>query len=186
GHPGYAHPEGDLPGPFARLRRSAANPADFERAAGDSTGFLISRALPSGTPGVDQKGMGGIGEQSAGAQLPADRCRQGAAAVGSRSLEPDVGGGCRHFEDNPGGTMSLWSRFRSCTTAMLRRSHMERDMDEEMRFHIDARAADLVSRGVPRQEALRQARLDFGGLETTKEECRDAVGVSFMETVLQD
>src|SRR5215469_8625676 len=130
--------------------------------------------------------MGGIGEQSTGPLLPANRSRKAAAAFRSRSLEPDVGVGCQHFADNPGGTMSLWSRFRSWTTATLRRSHMERDMDEEMHFHIDARAADLVSRGIPRQEALRQARLDFGGLETAKEECRDAVGVSFIETVLQD
>jgi len=63
---------------------------------------------------------------------------------------------------------------------------MERDMDEEMRFHVEARAADLMSGSVPQPEALRQARLEFGGLETTKQECRDAVGVSFLETLFQD
>lgn len=82
--------------------------------------------------------------------------------------------------------MNLWSRLRSWTASMLRRARMEREMDEEMRFHIDALAADLVSRGVPQPEALRRARLEFGGLETTKEECRDAVGVSFLETLFQD
>ena len=82
--------------------------------------------------------------------------------------------------------MNLWSRFRSWTAAMLRRARMEHDMDEEMRFHIEARAADLMRRGVPQPVALRQARLEFGGLETTKEECRDAVGVSFVETLFQD
>jgi putative ABC transport system permease protein len=63
---------------------------------------------------------------------------------------------------------------------------MEREMDEEMCFHIEAHATDLVSRGVPQREALRQARLEFGGMEMTKEECRDAVGVSFLETLMQD
>jgi len=82
--------------------------------------------------------------------------------------------------------MNLWSRFRSWTTAMLRRNRMEREMDEEIRFHIEAHAADLVSRGVPQREALRRARLEFGGMETTKEECRDAIGVSFLETLIQD
>jgi len=82
--------------------------------------------------------------------------------------------------------MNLWARFRSWTAAMLRRTRMEREMDEEMRFHIEARAADLVSRGVPQQEALRQARLEFGWMEMTKEECRDAVGVSFLEAPAQD
>jgi putative ABC transport system permease protein len=63
---------------------------------------------------------------------------------------------------------------------------MEREMDEEMCFHIEAHTADLVRRGLPQPEALRQARLEFGGLEMAKEECRDAVGVSFLETLIQD
>src|SRR5215831_1489431 len=130
--------------------------------------------------------MGRIGEQPAGALLPAHRVRETAAAVRSRSLEADVSGDCWHFEDNSGGTMNLWIRFRSWATAMLLRARMERDMHEEMRFHIEARAADLMSGSVPQQEALRQARLELDGLETTKEECRDAVGVSFLETLFQD
>jgi putative ABC transport system permease protein len=63
---------------------------------------------------------------------------------------------------------------------------MEREMDEEMGFHIEAHAAELISRGVSQQEALRQARLEFGGMEITKDHCRDAVGVSFLETLIQD
>ena len=82
--------------------------------------------------------------------------------------------------------MKPWARLRSWTMAMLRRARMEREMDEEMRFHIEAYAADLAARGVPHPEALRRARLEFGGMETTKHECRDAVGVSFLETLLQD
>jgi len=82
--------------------------------------------------------------------------------------------------------MTMWARLRSWTAAMLGRTRMERDMDEEMRFHIEAYAAELMQRGVPQQEALRQARLEFGGMETAKEECRDAVGVSFLETLFQD
>ncbi len=69
---------------------------------------------------------------------------------------------------------------------MLCRNRKEREMDEEMRFHIEAHAADLVGRGVAQQEALRQARVEFGGIETVKEECRDALGVSFLETLAQD
>jgi hypothetical protein len=82
--------------------------------------------------------------------------------------------------------MNMWTRLRSWTAAMLCRTRKEREMDEEIRFHIEARAADLVGRGVARQEAQRQARVEFGGIETAKEECRDAVGVSFLETLFQD
>jgi len=80
----------------------------------------------------------------------------------------------------------MWTRLRSWTAAMLCRNRKEREMDEEMRFHIEAHAADLVGRGVAQQEALRQARVEFGGIEMVKEDCRDAVGVSFLETLFQD
>jgi putative ABC transport system permease protein len=63
---------------------------------------------------------------------------------------------------------------------------MEREMDDEMRFHVEAHATELMKRGVPKDQALRQARLEFGGVETAKSECRDAVGVSFLETLFQD
>ena len=56
--------------------------------------------------------------------------------------------------------MTLWNRFRSWLFAILRRNRMENEMDTELRFHIEARAEDLVlSSGVPREEALRRARL---------------------------
>jgi putative ABC transport system permease protein len=82
--------------------------------------------------------------------------------------------------------MNLWSRISSWTAAMLRRKRMERDMDEEMRFHLEARSTDLMRNGLAKQEALRRARLEFGGMETTKDQCRDAVGVTFLETLAQD
>ncbi len=59
-------------------------------------------------------------------------------------------------------------------------------MDAELRFHVEAYAEDLIRSGVPRPEALRRARLEFGGIENAKEECREARGVHFAETLLQD
>ena len=82
--------------------------------------------------------------------------------------------------------MKLVAQIRSWMAAVLRRGRMEREMDEEMRFHLEARAADLIRGGTKPQEAMRQARLEFGGMETAKDQCRDAVGVSFLESFLQD
>jgi len=82
--------------------------------------------------------------------------------------------------------MNLAARFKSWMRAMLRRARTEREMGEEMRFHLEARAADLMRNGVAEPEALRQARLEFGGAETAKDQCRDAVGVTFLETLMQD
>jgi len=82
--------------------------------------------------------------------------------------------------------MTLWSRFRFWLLAILGRTRMESEMDAELRFHIEAFAQDLVRSGVPREEALRRARMEFGGIEQAKEECRDARGVNLLDSLLQD
>ena len=82
--------------------------------------------------------------------------------------------------------MRLWSRLKSWMRAVIRRTRMEHDMDAELRFHIEAFAEDLLRGGVPRDEALRRARIEFGGVERTKEECREARGVSLFDGLTQD
>jgi putative ABC transport system permease protein len=69
---------------------------------------------------------------------------------------------------------------------LLRRSRMEREMDEELEAHVRSRAEDLIREGVLPAEAERRARLEFGGYQKFKEECREAAGVHFVETFLQD
>jgi hypothetical protein len=59
---------------------------------------------------------------------------------------------------------------------------MESQMDTELRFHIETFAEDLIRIGIPRQEALRRARIEFGGIERVKEEGREARGAKIMET----
>ncbi len=82
--------------------------------------------------------------------------------------------------------MTLWSKVRSWWRATRGRSRMESDMDAELRFHIEAFAGDLVGRGVSREEAMRRARIEFGGLERVKEESREARGVNVLDEMKQD
>jgi len=70
--------------------------------------------------------------------------------------------------------------------AVLRRSQIETDMDAELCSHVEAYSDDLVRRGTPREEAMRQARIDFGGIERVKEECREARHIHFIEDLLHD
>jgi len=63
---------------------------------------------------------------------------------------------------------------------------MESEMDAELRFHIETRAEDLIRCGVSREEAMRRARMEFGGIERVKEEGREARGVSFLDELFQD
>jgi predicted permease len=82
--------------------------------------------------------------------------------------------------------MKTWSRLRSSLQGLFRRSRLESEMETELRFHIDAYIEDLVRSGVPREEASRRARLEFGGLGQVKEECRDARGTRWLQDLLQD
>ena len=69
----------------------------------------------------------------------------------------------------------------SLTRSLLRRSQVEREMTEEMRFHIEERTDHLVRDGMTRREASRQARLEFGAVESYKEECRAARGARWID-----
>ena len=62
----------------------------------------------------------------------------------------------------------------------------ESELDEELRFHLERQVAKYVNSGMSAADALRRARLEFGGLEQVKDECREARGVSFVETLVQD
>src|SRR5256714_15381690 len=82
--------------------------------------------------------------------------------------------------------MRLWNHLRSWLRAIIGRSHMESEMDAELRFHVETYTEDLARGGVPRQEAMRRARIEFGGIERAKEECREARGVNILESLIQD
>ena len=70
--------------------------------------------------------------------------------------------------------------------ALFRRNAVEAELDDELRFHFDQQVEKHMHSGLTREEATRQTRLIFGTLDRTKEECRDARGVHFLETLAQD
>src|SRR6266704_1077425 len=82
--------------------------------------------------------------------------------------------------------MSLASSLRSIASALFRRERVESDTDEELRAHVRNRADDLERSGLTRAEAERRARIEFGGHEKFKEECREALGTRFLYALLQD
>ena len=53
-------------------------------------------------------------------------------------------------------------------------------------FTLSDRSTKYVKSGMSEAEATRRARLEFGGLDQVKDECRDARGISFVETLVQD
>jgi predicted permease len=77
-------------------------------------------------------------------------------------------------------------RLLSFVRAAWRRSRFEDDMSEEMRFHVEARAADLVRRGTACDEAARRARAEFGSTEKHKEEARASAGLRLLDEMRGD
>ena len=75
-------------------------------------------------------------------------------------------------------------RFRIAT--LFQRSRMNAEMDEELLSHIQHRADDLERSGMGRAEAERRARVEFGGQEKYKEQCYEAFGSHFLQTLAQD
>ncbi|HMD47537.1 MAG TPA: ABC transporter permease, partial [Bryobacteraceae bacterium] len=76
----------------------------------------------------------------------------------------------------------LTVRLRS----LLSPKAVESELDDELRFHFEHQVEKNIASGMTREEAVRRARLSFGGMDMVKEECRDARGVRFIETLLQD
>ncbi len=82
--------------------------------------------------------------------------------------------------------MKLFDSLRRLSANIFRRSQINSDMDEELRSHIQLRADDLEQSGMERSQAERQAKIEFGARERVKEECREAMGSSFFEVLIQD
>jgi predicted permease len=69
---------------------------------------------------------------------------------------------------------------------LFRRNTVETELDDELRFHFEHQVEKFAASGLSRDEAARRARLEFGGLDEVKEDCRDARGVVIVETALRD
>jgi hypothetical protein len=80
----------------------------------------------------------------------------------------------------------LSAKLRSLWWALRRRSQLKSGISDEVSFHIDARAQDILKTGISQEEALRQARLEFGSLEKYKEEIRQARGLLLLDELRAD
>lgn len=69
---------------------------------------------------------------------------------------------------------------------LFTRKQMEADLDKELRFHFEFQVADKIRSGVPESEARRLTRIEFGGIEQIKEECRERRGTLWLEFIVRD
>lgn len=83
------------------------------------------------------------------------------------------------------GDLSV-ATFLQTIRSLLSRDMLDRDLNEEMRTHLEMETEDLVRQGVPRAEAERRARVAFGGMERYKEAQRDVRPSRGIEDFFQD
>ena len=69
---------------------------------------------------------------------------------------------------------------------LFHKQQSERELDAELRFHLERQIAENIQAGMDPGEARRRAQIDFGGLEPSKEECREAHRGHLAATLLQD
>jgi predicted permease len=76
--------------------------------------------------------------------------------------------------------LSFWFRL------LLHRRELDQELDDEIGYHIEAKTEENIAKGMTPEEARRAARIELGGFEQTKELCRDARGVRWIENLAQD
>src|SRR5262245_56230525 len=80
----------------------------------------------------------------------------------------------------------MWTDLLYRLRAIFRGRAMERELDDELQMHLDRQIEKSMKAGLSPDEATRQARIALGGIAYVKEECRQARGVSLVESTLQD
>jgi predicted permease len=70
--------------------------------------------------------------------------------------------------------------------SLFRWAQADQELDDELRDHLERATEEYVAHGMTQEEAHRHARLDLGGIEQTKEKCRDARHVNWIQDVVQD
>ncbi len=80
----------------------------------------------------------------------------------------------------------MLNKLKTKLHALLRKSEIERELDEELRHHIERQTEQNIRLGMSPEEARYAARRAFGGVEQAKEQSRDARGVRWLEDIRQD
>src|SRR5580658_2478697 len=69
---------------------------------------------------------------------------------------------------------------------LTKTGRMERELDAELRFHFETQVAEKIRAGINEAEARRTTRLEFGGLEQIKQDCRESRGTLWLASIVQD
>ena len=70
--------------------------------------------------------------------------------------------------------------------SLFRWAQVDQELDDKLGDHLERKTKEYVAQGITQEEARRRAQLDLGGIEQTKEKCRDARRVNWIQNLIQD
>ena len=70
--------------------------------------------------------------------------------------------------------------------SLFRRAQADKELDDELRDHLERRTDEYAAKGMTQEEAHRRAQIELGGIEQSKEKCRDTRGVNWIRDLIQD
>jgi predicted permease len=76
--------------------------------------------------------------------------------------------------------LTFWCR------RLLRRDQLDRELDDEITYHVESKTEENITKGMTPEEARRAARIELGGVEQAKEKVRSVRAGAWLETLLQD
>ncbi len=82
--------------------------------------------------------------------------------------------------------MGWKEKLRLRWRSLVRRGRVERELDDELRFHLDQQIAENLAAGMSAKDARYAARRAVGAIEQVKEECREMRGMQYIESFVQD
>jgi predicted permease len=82
--------------------------------------------------------------------------------------------------------MRWFDKSRMTIRSLVRRRTVESELNEELSFHLERQIAENVNSGMTPREARRTAMIEFGGVESMKEECREARKANWIHDFAQD
>ena len=136
---------------------------------------------------MDLRPLGHFRQQPQGEVLTSSPERPAAAGGRGRGLaSPDRGGGTRTC-DALSDDLELLSDLKYRLRALFRRGEVERELDDEVRFHLGAESArSIAPQDCRRGGAPLRAHVAFGGVDVVKEESQDARGSPTSRSIIQD
>src|SRR6516165_5496463 len=76
--------------------------------------------------------------------------------------------------------------LRMKVRSLFRRRQIERDIDDELQFHLERNIEERVARGLSPDDARRESLIALGGIEQRKEESRDVFGLTRLDSLVKD